>query len=107
MAMSTKLKIKKGDTVMVVSGKEKGKKGPVIEVRPKDGRVVVEGLNMAKRHLRAVGKQSGRIAEKPMPIHVSNVMLLDPEKKAPTRVGTRMEGEKKVRFAKKSGSTLK
>lgn len=92
---------------MIVSGKDKGKKGPVIEVRPRENRVVVEGLNIVKRHIRKVGKQSGRIAEQSMSIHVSNVMLIDAEKKAPTRVGRRMEGEKKVRYAKKSGAVIK
>src|SRR6478735_3329853 len=84
--VAIKMKIKKGDTVMVMSGKDKGKKGEVLNVLPKANRVVVEGVALAKRSLRKTGaNQSGRIVERPTSIHASNVMVLDADKK-PTRV---------------------
>lgn len=103
-----KMKIKKGDTVVITSGKDKGKQGEVLRVIPKENRIVVDNIAMVKRHFRKAGRgQSGRIAERPASIHASNAMLLDPSSKKPTRVGRRMEGEKRVRVAKKSDSVVK
>ncbi|WP_146340976.1 50S ribosomal protein L24 [Nesterenkonia sp. NBAIMH1] len=105
-------KIKKDDLVQVLAGKDKGKQGKVLEVLPKRDRVVVEGVNRMKRHLRAgqFGSTEGGIVESEAAIHVSNVAVVDPETGKPTRVGFRMEdadGETtKVRYAKASGKEL-
>lgn len=104
-AVAMKMKLKKGDTVMVVSGKDKGKQGAIVKVMPKLNRIVVEGVGKAKRHSRPVRGQTGRIVEIFLPISASNVMLLADKK--PTRVGRRAEGGKNVRYAKKGGATLK
>jgi large subunit ribosomal protein L24 len=102
-----KMKIKKGDTVMVVSGKDKGKQGEVIRVIPTMGRVVVEGVALAKRHLKGIrGGQSVGIVERPRAIDASNVMYMDPKEKKPTRIGRVLVDGKIVRIAKKSGTTL-
>ena len=104
---SVKMKIKKGDTVMVVSGKDKGKTGEVTLVLASVNRVVVDGVGMVKRHLKKTGKgQSGRIVERPSAIHASNVMLVDPSSKKPTRVGREKRNGKNVRVAKKSKTAL-
>ena len=102
-----KMKLKKGDSVVVMTGKDKGKTGVIETVFPATGKVLIEGVNIAKRHIRKVGRQSGRIVEAPRPIDASNVMLLDPKDKKPTRVGRKIEDGKIVRIAKKSGTTLK
>lgn len=104
-----KMKVRKGDTVMVVSGKDKGKTGEIIRVVASTNRVVIDGVAMVKRHIKKAGAgQSGRIVERPASIHASNVMLLDPESKKPTRVGRQTNKEGKlVRIAKKSGTVLK
>lgn len=96
-------KIKKGDTVIVIAGKEKGKKGKVLRVIPKHQRVIVEGVNFIKKHQRPTQRfQQGGIIEKEGPIHISNVMLICPRCNNPTRVGyTFIEGDRKVRFCKK------
>lgn len=109
-------KIKKDDLVQVLTGKDKGKQGKVLEVKPKNDRVVVEGVNRVKRHLRAgqFGQTEGGIVETEAPLHISNVAVVDPDSGKPTRVGYRFEevesdGEtvtKKVRFAKASGKEL-
>ena len=100
-------KIKKGDRVVLLTGKDKGRQGAVLRVMPKDERVVVEGLNMVQRHTRATqADPQGGIKSKEAPVHVSNVALVDPKTGGPTRVGFRVEGDKKVRFAKKSGEVL-
>ena len=99
-------KIKKGDRVMVLAGRDKGRQGNVLKVLPKDDRVVVEGLNMVQRHTRpSQGDPQGGIKNKEAPLHVSNVALVDSKGKA-TRVGFRMEGDKKVRFAKTTGEVV-
>ena len=99
-------KIKKGDRVVLLAGKDKGKDGRVLKVMPKDERVVIEGLNMAKRHTKPTQSDpQGGIKNKEMPVHVSNVAILDSTGK-PTRVGFRMEGDKKVRFAKTNGEVI-
>lgn len=103
-----KMKLKKGDTVKVVSGKDKGKTGTILTVFPDTNQVVVEGVGMVKRHIRKTGpKQSGRIIERERAIDASNVMFMDPKEKKPTRIGRKVEDGKNVRFAKKSGTTLK
>jgi large subunit ribosomal protein L24 len=102
------MKIKTNDNVIVIAGKDKGKRGKVIEAFPKDDKVIVEGVNMKKKHQRA--KKSGLKGETitfAAPIHVSNVMIEDPKGKKPTRIGYQMVNGKKVRVAKKSGSEIK
>ena len=99
-------KIRKGDRVVVLTGKDKGRQGSVLKVLPKESRVVVEGLNMVQRHTRpSQGDPQGGIKNKEAPLHVSNVALVDSKGK-PTRVGFRMEGDKKVRFAKTTGEVI-
>ena len=100
-------KIKKGDRVVVLAGKDKGRQGSVLRVLPKEERVVVEGLNMVQRHTRPTqADPQGGIKNKEAPLHVSNVALVDPKSGGPTKVGFRIEGGKKVRFAKKSGEVI-
>jgi len=101
------MKIKKGDNVIIIAGKDKGKKGKVVRALPADSRVVVEGINMRKKHQRAgKGRQKGQIIDIAMPIHISNVMIEDPKTGKPTRVGKRIAGGKRIRIAKKSGTEL-
>jgi len=101
------MKIKKGDNIIVIAGKDKGKKGKVVRALPADSRVVVEGINMRKKHQRAgKGRQKGQIIDIAMPIHISNVMIEDPKTGKPTRVGKRIAGGKRIRIAKKSGIEL-
>ena len=101
------MKIKKGDTVKVIAGKDKGKSGKVIKALPKDEAVVVEGINIKKRHQRpSKSNQKGQIIDKTMPVHVSNVQLLDPKDNKPTRIGKKLVNDKYVRVAKKSGTVL-
>ena len=96
-------KIRKGDRVVVLTGKDKGRQGSVLRVFPKDQRVIVEGLNIVHRHTRPTQfDPQGGIKNKEAPIHVSNVAIVDSKGK-PTRVGFRVEGDKKVRFAKTTG----
>ncbi len=99
-------KIKKGDKVVVLSGKDKGKTGEVARVLPKEDRVVVSGVNTVKRHQRPTQTTAGGIEEKDAPIHVSNVALIDPKSDKPTRVGFEVRDGKKVRVAKKSGEAI-
>ena len=99
-------KIKKGDRVVVLTGKDKGRQGNVLKVLPQDQRVLVEGLNMVQRHTRPSQLDpQGGIKNKEAPIHVSNVAVVDSQGK-PTRVGFRVEGDKKVRFAKTTGEVI-
>ena len=99
------LKIKKGDTVKVIAGKDKDKEGKVIAVNHKDGKLLVEGVNMITKHVKpSAGNPDGGIVKQEGPIDASNVMLLH-EGKA-TRVGFKMEGDKKVRFAKSTGKVI-
>jgi len=100
-------KIKKGDRVVVLAGKDKGRQGTVLKVLPKEDRVFVGGVNMVKRHTRpSQSDPQGGIKHKEAALHVSNVAFVDPKSGEPTRVGFRMEGDKKVRFAKKSGEVI-
>jgi large subunit ribosomal protein L24 len=99
-------KIKKGDRVVLLAGKDKGRTGSVLKVFPKEERVLVEGVNMVKRHTRpSQADPQGGIKNKEAPLHVSNVAVVDSAGK-PTRVGFRMEGDKKVRFAKTTGEVI-
>ncbi|MFZ0610522.1 MAG: 50S ribosomal protein L24 [Xanthobacteraceae bacterium] len=100
-------KIKKGDNVVVIAGRDKGRTGEVIEMRRDDGRVVVRGINLVKRHQRQSASQEGGIISKEAAIHLSNVALADPKDGKPTRVGFKIVGKgeerKKLRVAKRSG----
>jgi large subunit ribosomal protein L24 len=99
-------KIKKGDRVVVLTGKDKGRQGAVLKVFPKEQRVLVEGLNIVQRHTRPTQfDPQGGIKNKEAPVHVSNVAIVDSKGK-PTRVGFRTEGDKKVRFAKTTGEVI-
>ena len=102
-----KMKIKKGDQVVVITGRDKGKKGEVLMVLPKLNRVVVQGVNMVKRHTRATRTTQGGILDKEAPIHASNIAHIDPSSGKATRVGFKMlEDGRKVRFAKASGEQI-
>jgi len=102
-----KLKIKKGDSVVVISGRDKGKTGEVLRVLPAESRVVVQGVNLAKRHTRPRMGEPGGIIEKELSIHISNVAHIDPQSRRPTRVGFRyLDGGRKVRFARRSGEVI-
>ena len=98
-------KLRKGDTVVVLTGKDKGKQGEITQVLPKDNKAVVDGVNIALRHTRQSQTSQGGRVPKNMPIDLSNLALLDKNGKA-TRVGFRMEGDKKVRFAKTTGDVI-
>jgi large subunit ribosomal protein L24 len=107
------LKIRREDTVRVIAGKDKGKTGRVLRVDPKHQRVYVEGANIVKRHTRPRtlrdtqrSQEIGGIVEKEGPIHISNVMLVDPGSGEPTRVGVQRDGERRVRIAKRSGKEI-
>ncbi len=111
--MGRKLKIKRDDNVKVISGKDRGKTGKVLRVDPGRDRLFVEGLNMRKRHERPHsvpgtqrGGEVGGVVESEGPIHISNVMLLDPSTDAPTRVGFRREDGRRVRVARRSGEAI-
>lgn len=99
-------KIKKGDKVIVISGKDKGRSGAVIKVISKTSKVVVENVNLVKRHQKQTQKQEGGIITKEAPIHVSNVAILDPKTNNPTRIGFVLENGKKIRLAKRSGEKI-
>jgi large subunit ribosomal protein L24 len=106
--MQKKLHIKKGDTVMVITGNNKGQKGRVLEVIKKADRAIVEGVNLVKKHTKPnADAPQGGIIEQEAPIHISNLMLVDP-KAGPTRVGRRLDDKGKlVRISKKSGEEIK
>jgi large subunit ribosomal protein L24 len=103
-------KIKKGDTVVVIAGRDKGRSGEVIEVRRDDNRAFVRGVNIVKRHQRQDAQNEGGIISKEASIHLSNIALADPRDKKPTRVGFKIVGKgddrKKVRVAKRSGAEI-
>jgi large subunit ribosomal protein L24 len=100
-------KIRKGDRVVVLTGRSKGRTGEVLKVMPKEGRAVVQGVNMAKRHTRASQTTMGGIVEQEAPIHLSNLAHVDPESGKATRVGFRvLEDGRKVRFARRSGEVI-
>ncbi|TRO91284.1 50S ribosomal protein L24 [Glycocaulis profundi] len=99
-------KIKKGDKVVILTGRDKGKTGEVIRSMPREDKVLVSGLNMVKRHNRPTQSTPGGIEEKEAPIHVSNVAIADPKTGEPTRVGFETRDGKTVRVAKKSGEVI-
>lgn len=101
-----KIKIRRDDTVVVIAGKEKGRTGKVVRVLPDEGRVVVEGVAMVKRHVKATKDQDGRIVEKERAIHVSNVALWDAASGKRVKVGFKTDGDTKVRVNKKTGDTV-
>lgn len=105
---NNKLHVKKDDTVIVITGKDKGKKGRVIAAYPRENRVLIEGVNMVKKHQKPNQQNpQGGILDQEAPIHVSNVMLLDPKSGQPTRVGYKvLDNGDKVRVAKKSGEVI-
>ena len=104
---AAKMKIKKGDSVIVLTGKDKGKKGEVLKTIPAKSRVVVQGVNVVKKHQKPTQFSAGGIEEKELSIHVSNVALADPKEDKPTRVGyTTLKSGKKVRVARRSGETI-
>ena len=104
--MADKFKIKKGDQVVVVTGRDKGKKGEVLEVLRAESRVRVQGVNMVKRHRRATQNDAGGIMSMEAPLHISNVAHVDPESGVATRVGFEVKDGEKVRVAKRSGKAL-
>jgi large subunit ribosomal protein L24 len=103
-------KIRKGDTVVVIAGRDKGRTGEVIEMRREDSRALVRGVNMVKRHQKQTQAQEGGIISKESPIHLSNIALMDPKENKPTRVGFKFIGKgedrKKVRVARRSGAEI-
>ncbi len=105
--MNVKLKIRKGDSVVVVAGKDKGKRGDVLKVIPNENRAVVQGVNMVKRHTKQSAQQEGGIISKELSIDISNLAVQDPKDGAPTRVGFKaLKDGRKVRFAKRSGEVI-
>ena len=102
-----KLKIKSGDTVKVIAGDHKGSEGKVLRVDREKNKAIVEGVNMVSKHTKPSAKSpQGGIVKKEAPLHVSNLSLIDPKSKEATKVGIRVEGDKKVRFSKKSNQVL-
>ena len=103
-----KLRIKKGDTVYVNAGNDKGKTGKVLAVDPQKDRVIVEGVNLVSKHTKPNSKQpQGGILKQEAGVHISNLQLLDPQTNKPTRVGYKFEDGKKIRYSKKSGEEIK
>jgi len=107
--MQKKIHIKKGDTVMVVTGESKGQKGRVLEVDREKSRAIIEGLNMISKHTKPNAKApQGGIVKKEAPIHITNLMLIDPASGKPTRIGRRLNQKNKlVRYSKKSGEEIR
>jgi large subunit ribosomal protein L24 len=102
-----KLKIKKGDRVVVLTGRDKGKRGEVLQVIPAENRALVQGINVVRRHQKQTPQQDGGIVAKEAPIHISNIAIEDPSDGSPTRVGFKFTDDgRKVRFAKRSGETI-
>ena len=102
-----KMKIKKGDNVVVISGRDKGRRGEVLKVLPQENRVIVQGVHIARRHTRPAMGNPGGIVEKELTIHASNVAHIDPQSNKPTRVGYRtLDGGRKVRVARRSGEVI-
>ena len=99
-------KIKKGDRVVVLAGKDKGKTGNVLEIRPKDDRAVVQGVNLIRRHTKQTAEREAGIYTREAPIHLSNIALADPKDGKPTRVGFETKDGVKTRVAKRSGEVI-
>ncbi|MFD2205167.1 50S ribosomal protein L24 [Kiloniella antarctica] len=104
--MNKKLKIKKGDQVIMTTGRDKGKKGEVLKVLRDEDRVLVQGINVVKKHQAASQTSPGGIIEKEASVHISNIALIDPKSGDATRIGYRTEDGRKVRFARKSGEVV-
>jgi large subunit ribosomal protein L24 len=105
--MPTKLKIRRGDEVIVMTGKDQGKRGEIIKVLPRENRAIVRGVNLVKRHQRQTQTAEGGIVSKEAPIQISNLAIADPKDGAPTRVGFKtLKDGRKVRFAKRSGEVI-
>jgi large subunit ribosomal protein L24 len=105
--MAQQFRIKKGDTVCVISGKDKGKSGSVLKVLRQDNRLIVQGVKLVKKHQKQTFAQAGGVIQKESSIHISNVAHLDPASKKPTRIGIKfLKDGSKVRFAKRSGETI-
>ena len=102
----SKWKLRKGDQIIVIAGKSKGVTGKIDSIDRQCSGVVVAGVNMVRKHTKPTQNSAGGIVDKPMPLHVSNVAMLDPRQGGPTRVGFRFEEGRKVRYAKKSGAIL-
>ncbi len=101
------MRIKKGDNIIVISGKYKGKEGKVIKAIPTQDKVVIEGVNIKKKHMRPKKSgQKGQIVEIAAPLHVSNVQIIDPKDKKPTRIAMKIVGGKKIRVSRRSGAEL-
>jgi len=101
------MKIKKGDQVLIISGKDRGRKGKIIEAFPKEARIVVEGTNLRKKHMKPKKEgEKGQIVEMPAPLDVSNVKLICSKCGKPARIGYKIEGEKKYRICKKCGGEI-
>ena len=99
-------KLRKGDKVVVLAGKDKGREGEITSISPKDGKAIVGGINEVVRHTKQSQNSQGGRVRKEAPIDLSNIALIDPKDGGPTRVGFRMEGDKKVRFAKTTGDVI-
>ena len=104
--MAKQMKIRKGDRVVVMTGKDKGRSGEVLRAIPKEDRVVVQGVNMVTKHQRPTASNQGGIMQIEAPIHVSNVAMADPRDGAPTRIGVKIDGERKLRVARRSGEVI-
>lgn len=101
------MKIKRDDNVIVISGKDRGKTGKVVKALPKENKVIISGVNVVKVHERPKKSGSkGQVVDKAMPVHVSNVMIVDPKENKPTRVGIKVTDQGKVRIAKRSDTAL-
>lgn len=102
------MKLRKGDEVEIIAGKDRGKRGKVLRVLPSDDKIVVDGVNVMKKHRKARGEGSkGERVESEFPIHVSNAMLVCPDTGKPTRIGYAVEGDTKVRVSRRSGKTIR
>jgi len=99
-------KIRKGDKVVILAGKDKGRTGEVVQVMPKEDKAVVRGINMIARHQKQSASQEGGIIRKEAPLHLSNIAIADPKDSKPTRVGFELRDGKKVRIAKRSGEVI-
>ena len=100
------MKIKKDDTVMVIAGKDRGKKGKVLKAFPKDEKVIVEGVNVQTKHQKQTRKEKAELKHQEGPIHVSNVMFFDKKSNKPVRIGYKIEGKNKTRISKKTGQPV-
>ena len=100
------MNLKTGDKVVVICGKDKGKEGKISQTLVKEDKVIVEGVNVVKKHQKATAQETGGIVDVEAPIHASNVMILDPKTNEPTRIGVKIEKDKKIRVARKTGNKL-